>query len=344
MKRRFIAACAIAAAVSAAATGCVPNTTGAGAGPTTAPVPARTGQVRDLTRAEELRISDAAEVLTERCMNRAGFAYWTGTRLSLEESRSPGYVNDDVDWAAEHGYGSRIQEKAGRARQANPNGTYRAGLTPQRRQAYDKALDGGRDATVLTAEIPTPAGTGRISKRLGGCSAQAEKELYGDPKAWFRAEKAVTNLQPLYVPRITRDKKFTDALADWARCMAAAGYRYADPPAAQDAVARRTAGLGADEAPPDASEASEASEAADASAASATSPTSATSAAFEAEKRVAVAEARCARASALAAVARERETYYRGTLPDRYGELIDTRRRLERDAYTRAARITGPRA
>ncbi|MER5894476.1 hypothetical protein [Streptomyces sp. NPDC001876] len=42
-------------------------------------------------------------------MNRAGFSYWTGVRLSLEESRSPGYVNDDVGWASEHGYGSHVQ-------------------------------------------------------------------------------------------------------------------------------------------------------------------------------------------------------------------------------------------
>ncbi|MEV0492028.1 hypothetical protein [Streptomyces atratus] len=311
MKRRFIAACAVAAVLSAAVTGCVQNTSGQG--PTTAAASTRTGQESEPTQAERLRISDATEALIKRCMNRAGFSYWTGTRLSLEESRSPGYVNDDVDWAAEHGYGSRIQEKADKARRANPNGTYRAGLSPQRRRAYDKALDGGRDATVLTAEIPTPDGTGKISKRLGGCSAKAEKKLYGDPAAWFRADKAVTNLQPLYVSRITRDKKFTDALTAWARCMAAAGHRYPDPPAAQDAVARQAAGLAPAEA-------------------------------FEAEKRLAVAEARCARTSLLAAVARERETYYRGTLPDRYEELIDTHRRLEHDAYTRAAGITGPRA
>ncbi|WP_326737222.1 hypothetical protein [Streptomyces sp. NBC_01022] len=313
MKRRFIAACAVAAVLSAAATGCVQDTSGQGQGPTSEAASARTGRESEPTRAEQLRISDATEVLTERCMKRAGFPYWTGTRLSLEESRSPGYVNDDVDWAAEHGYGSRIQEKADKARRANPNGTYRADLSPQRRQAYDKALDGGRHATVLTAEITIPGGTGKISKRLGGCSAEAEKKLYGDPAAWFRADKAVTNLQPLYVPRITRDSKFTAALASWSRCMAAAGHRYPDPPAAQDAVARRAADLAPAEA-------------------------------FEAEKRVAVAEARCARASSLAAVARERETYYRGTLPDRYDELIDTHRRLEHDAYTRAAGITGPRA
>ncbi|MFE2023034.1 hypothetical protein ACFW9O_33910 [Streptomyces sp. NPDC059499] len=309
MKRRFIAACAVAAALSAAATGCAQDT--ARRSPTTAAAPDRSEQ--ELTQAERLRISDAAEVLTKRCMNRAGFSYWTGVRLSLEESRSPGYVNDDVGWAAEHGYGSRVQEKVDRARRANPNSTYRAGLSPQRRKAYDRVLDGGRDATVLTTEIPTPAGTGEISKRLGGCSAEVEKKLYGDPAAWFRADKAVTNLQPLYVPRITRDKKFTDALARWSRCMARAGHRYPDPPAAQDAVARKAAGLTPGEA-------------------------------FEAEKRVAVAESRCSRKSSLGAVARERETYYRGVLPDRYEELIDSHRRLERDAYTRAAEITGPRA
>ncbi|MFD4691991.1 hypothetical protein [Streptomyces sp. NPDC058463] len=97
-------------------------------------------------------------------MNRAGFSYGASVRLSLEESRSPGYVNDDVD-AAEHGYGSRVQEKVDRARRTNPNGTYRAGLTPQCRKAYDKVLDGGRDAAVLTADIPTPAGTGEVSER-----------------------------------------------------------------------------------------------------------------------------------------------------------------------------------
>jgi hypothetical protein len=333
MKHRFITVCAVAAVLSAAAAGCTQDT--AGQRPPAAEPSARTGQQsghRDgrpageqaepsaragqgpgATAAERLRLPYAMEVLTKRCMNRAGFSYWTGARPDPEESRAPGYVGDDTGWAAEHGYGSRIQDRADRARRANPNGNYRAGLSPQRRESYDRALDGGRGAAVLTAEIPTPAGTGRISKRLGGCSAEAEKKLYGDPAAWFRAEKAVTNLQPLYVPRITRDGRFTAALAKWARCMARAGHPYPDPPAARDAVARTAAGLTPDRA-------------------------------FAAERRVAVAEARCARESALGAVAREREAYYRGTLPARYAELIGVHRRLERDAVARAAAITGPRA
>ncbi|MFC8533970.1 hypothetical protein ACFUJY_08430 [Streptomyces sp. NPDC057249] len=301
MKRGFIAACAVAAALAVAATGCTHDGT------------SERAPERDLTWAERLRISDAAEVLTERCMDRAGFRYWTSARTGLEESRPLDYVNDDVEWAAEHGYGSRIQERTDRAHRANPNGTYRAGLSPRRRDAYDRALDGGRNAALLTAEVPTATGTGRISKRLGGCSAQAEKKLYGDPATWFRVHKTVSNLTSLYVPRITRDEKFTAALADWSRCMDRAGHPYPDPPAAQEAVARRAAELPGDEA-------------------------------FAAEKRVAVAEARCARESALAAVTRERERHYRAALPDRYREQIDVHRRLERQAYARAAAVIGPRA
>ncbi|WP_328901971.1 MULTISPECIES: hypothetical protein [unclassified Streptomyces] len=297
MNRGIIAACTVAVALAVTATGC----THGGAAE------------RDTTWAERLRISDATEVLTGRCMNRAGFRYWTSTRLSLEESRPLDYVNDDVDWAAEHGYGSRIQEKTDKARRANPNGNYRAGLSPQRRDTYDKALDGGRNATFLTTEVPTATGTGRIGKRLGGCSAQAEKRLYGDPATWFRVNKTVSNLTSLYVPRITRDEKFTAALADWSRCMGRAGHPYPDPPAAQEAVARQAAELPRAKA-------------------------------FEAEKRVAVTEARCARESSLAAVTREREKHYRAALPARYREQIDVHRRLEHQAYTRAAGITGPRA
>ncbi|WP_330240454.1 hypothetical protein [Streptomyces sp. NBC_00525] len=308
MKRGFIAACVVAVAVSAAAAGCAGD--GSSGPARTAPA---AGPERDATRAEELRISDALQALTARCMERHGFRYWPGSLLTLEESRLAGYVNDDTAWAAEHGYGSRIEEKADRARRANPNGTYRAKLSQRRRAAYDEALGGGPDTPVLTAEIPTPKGTGKISKRIGGCSAEAEKKLYGDPAAWFRADKAVSNLQGLYVPRITRDPEFTAALKDWARCMDRAGYPYADPPAAREAVARQAVKLPEGEA-------------------------------FAAEKRVAVAEARCARSSALATVAREREAYYRDRLPARYRELIDTHRRLERRAYARAERITGPRA
>ncbi|KKZ69061.1 hypothetical protein VO63_36230 [Streptomyces showdoensis] len=277
-------------------------------GACTAPAPAPpaappAAPARELTQAERLRVSDATEVLLQRCMRRAGFSYWTSPRLSLEESRPSDYVNDDVEWARKHGYGSRIQAAADRYRRTNPNGAYREGLSPERRRSYDEVLDGGRRARLLTARIP--GGTASVHKRLGGCSESAERELYGDPDAWFRADKTVTNLQPLYVSRILRDERFTTALAAWARCMERAGFGYADPSAAREATAR--------------------------------------TADFAAETRTAVAEARCARETSLAAVARERQSHYLDSLRGTYGGELDAHRRMERRASERAAGITGPR-
>ncbi|MGW8768433.1 hypothetical protein ACWGN5_38825 [Streptomyces sp. NPDC055815] len=292
MKHLLVRAGAVVAVVAAVTTGC------------SRPDPAAPPE-RELTQAEQLRISDADEVLIKQCMNRAGFSYWTSPRLSLEESRAPGYVGDDVEWARKHGYGSRIRAEEDRARRANPNGNYRATLSPERRAAYDTALDGGRAARVLATAIPTGAGGGTVRKRLGGCSEQAEKRLYGDPDAWFRADKVVSNLQPLYVPRVMRDERFTTALTAWAGCMKRSGHAYADPTAARDAAAR--------------------------------------SGDYGTEVRIAVAEARCARDSSLAAVARERQTHYLNALRGQYGEELDAHRRLQRGAYERAAGITGAR-
>ncbi|MFE7411754.1 hypothetical protein [Streptomyces laurentii] len=300
MKRSLATSCA-AAAVLVAAAGC--------ANPPTAPAAATApaaSPARELSATERLRVSDAEQVLIERCMKRAGFSYWTEPRLSLEKSQPLGYVNDDVEWAGEHGYGSRIAAEIDRFRQANPNGTYRASLSAERRRAFDTALDGGSQARTLSAEIPTSVGGGTIRKRLGGCSEEAEKRLYGDPEAWFQADKVVSNLEPLYVPRVTRDKRFKTALTSWARCMRQAGFAYPDPTAAREAAAR--------------------------------------AASFATETRTAVAEARCARTTSLATVARERQAHYLDALRDQYGDALDSHARLQQEAYARAAEITSPRA
>lgn len=299
MKRLFVRVCA-AAVAAAALSGCAAlDAHEAGSVP------------RGLTPSERLRVFDAGEVLVGRCMNRAGFAYWTSPRTGPEESRFLGYVADDVRWAREHGYGSRIREREDRERRSDANARYRASLSPERRAAYSEALDGGSAAAVLSAVLP--GGSGTIRKRLGGCSAEAEKQLYGDAAAWFRADKVVGNLQPLYVPQLMRDARFTASLSDWSRCMARSGHAYPDPPAARAAATRRGQGLDPERA-------------------------------FSVETRIAVAEARCARESSLAAVGRERETHYRDGLRERYGDAMDTHRRLEFAAYERAVTVTGPRS
>jgi hypothetical protein len=312
MKRRFITGCGVAAALSAAATGCTQD---GGQGAAAAAAPGRhtdvNGPAAELGHADELRISDAEQRLVKQCMNRRGFPFSEHRPLTLEESRPVGYVQDDADWAREHGYGSRIEAKSDRARRHNPNLVHRNELPAARRALYDTALDGGRDATVLTVEVP--GGGGTIRGRTGGCVGEAQKQLYGDQKTWFRAEKAALNLRPLYVADLLRDQQFGKAVKAWAACMARAGHPYRDPEAAREG-ARRTAR----DLPPDK--------------------------AFAVEKRIATADALCARDASLRAVGRQRQAHYIGTLGAEYREALDTHRRLQRNALARAEEIVGPRA
>ncbi|MFD7323747.1 hypothetical protein ACFV9D_22040 [Streptomyces sp. NPDC059875] len=300
MKQLFVRACTVVAVFSAATTGCAAHE---------AVRPAEARPERELTQAEELRISDATEALIKQCMARAGFSYWTSPRLSLEESRTLGYVADDVDWARKHGYGSRILAKEERARHANPNHAYLTTLSQERRVAFDTALDGGRDAPVISADVPSG---GKIQKRVGGCAAEAEKKLYGDLKAWFTADKTASNLRPLYVPNVLRDKQFTAALKAWSQCMKRAGHPFSDPPAVRQAALRQAPGTRPDQA-------------------------------FAAERQLAVADATCARDTSLRAVGTEREAYYVNKLRAQYGDALDTSLRMRREALARAVKIVGPR-
>ncbi|MDQ1022787.1 hypothetical protein QF035_000369 [Streptomyces umbrinus] len=274
----------------------------------TAPPSAATA--RQLTDAEQLRISDAQQKLIGTCMRRQGFEFWEAEQLSLEESRTLGYVLDDVGWARKHGYGSRIEAKEAAARASNPNLAYRKRLSEQRRHVYDEALDEGIDAPVIAVEIP---GGSTLRKRMGGCVAESEKRLYGDPRAWFRAEKAVGHLRSLYVPRVLADQRFSAAQNAWSRCMKRAGYVYRDPGASRQAAVAQASRTAEPKA-------------------------------FKAERKLAVADATCARDTDLRPIGEERESHYVAQLRDRYGEALDTHSRLQHQALDRAKKIVGPRA
>ncbi|MEV7690981.1 hypothetical protein ACFW1F_31135 [Streptomyces bungoensis] len=306
---RTVAQTAVAVAAAAVAlTGC-----GSGAGTGRPAAPAGSTAARDLTYAEDLRVSDAEQRLVQRCMARHGFRYWEERTLTLEESRPLGYVQDDVGWARAHGYGSRIAAKEDRARLHNPNSAYRAALPAPRRSGYDTALDGGRSAELLRTRAP---GGGTVAKQYGGCTGEAERRLYGDPATWFRLDTTAGNLRPLYVGRLLKDRRFTAAVHAWSRCMARVGHPFPDPAAA------RRAALGPGARPTRAGEAT----------------------AYAAETNIAVADAGCARRVSLAAVGRAREAHYVGRLPARYTATLDAYRRLRQQALRRAERIVPARA
>jgi hypothetical protein len=242
-------------------------------------------------------------------MERQGFAYAEAERPSLAESRTHGYVSDDVNWARTYGYGSRISAKEDRARVANPNIAYRQGLSEERRRDFDQALNGGPDATVLEAKLP---GGGTVRRRVGGCLAEAETKLYGDSAAWFRAHKITSNLQPLYVPKMLADKKFRAALSAWADCMRRAGHPYKDPKEAR-AAALDAKGLTEAQA-------------------------------FARERGLAQTDATCAKKTRLKTIGRAREDHYVNTLPREYRRAMETVRRMERSAFARAEALVGPRS
>ncbi|KAF3463499.1 hypothetical protein [Streptomyces sp. Tu 3180] len=302
---RTLTAASTALAVAAlAVTGCADSEE-----PRNRPVPATAERPRPLTDAETLRIADAQQRLIGRCMAGKGFEYWEAERLSLRESRTLGYVADDVGWARAYGYGSRIHAKEDEARRNNRNAAYRAALPPERRTAYDRALDEGPGAPEMSVRLPSG---GVVRKRVGGCVADSEKRLYGDPEAWFRADKVAGSAGRLLVPKVMADKEFTAALAAWSRCLKRAGHTYANPGDARDAALLHRLGAAPGEA-------------------------------FEAERALAVADAACARSVKLRSIGQEREKHYVNQLDGVHREALDTRARLQHRALERAMKIVGPR-
>jgi hypothetical protein len=311
MRRAATTVGAIAALASLVLTGCT-ATTDAAQRASTAARAGTTATTEKLTYAQDLRISDAEQHLITQCMRKQGFEFWEQKPLSLDESRPVGYVQDDVDWARSHGYGSRIMAKEDRARLSNPNIAYRASLSRSRQRAYDIAMDGDRDAVVLKSRTPTG---GTISKQSGGCAAQAERTLYGDPAAWFRSDVTVSNLRPLYVGKLLRDKEFKRAVGAWSRCMSKAGHPFPDPDAARQSTREHSA------------EQTRAQEART----------------FANETRIAVADATCARSVSLRSIGERREAHYVGQLAAKYGDALDAHLRMQRQALIRAERIAPAR-
>ncbi|ARP73233.1 hypothetical protein LK07_29530 [Streptomyces pluripotens] len=300
-------------AVVVAATALVLTSCARDDGSGTPAVPTARSHARALTPTEDLRITDAEQRLIRRCMARHGFRYWEDRTLTARESRPLGYVQDDLAWARVHGYGSRIRAKEDRARLHNPNIAYRAALPATRKAAYDTAMDGGHDAEPLRTRTP---GGGTVAKRSGGCTGAAEETLYGDPATWFRLDTTASNLRPLYVGRLLKDRRFTAAVDAWSRCMARAGHPYPDPQAARQATRDHPA------------EQTQAEEARS----------------YAAETRIAVADATCARSVLLGPIGREREAYYLNRLPRAYVATLDAYRQLRLTALRRAEHITPARA
>ncbi|MFF3395404.1 hypothetical protein ACFYW1_31290 [Streptomyces sp. NPDC002669] len=297
---------AVVVAYGLLVTGCT------GVGTDTSPVrgaaaPTRSASARGLSDDEQTRLGHAEELLVSRCMARKGFTYTVRPPSTGGENRSMGYVLDDPAWAGKFGYGSRIRQESERNRRSDPNLVYTRKLSGKSRAAYDKALSGGPGTPELTVALP---GGGTAHNQVGGCRATAQEQLYGERATWFRTTRVVSNLTPLYLPKLARDKRFTTAQAEWSRCMNKAGHHYRSPVQAREDLPRLTEGLSPDGA-------------------------------FAVEVRLARAEAGCAKETGFGATGRALEQEYRARLPRTYGRELDAYDRIRRTALVRAEKITG---
>lgn len=293
-RHRHRAALAAAAAVLALA-GCGPAR------------PGEAGPAREPSAAERQLLARAEEVLISRCMGERGFSYAVTEAPDPQDegARSFPYAVDDVTWARAHGYGGREERRAAQARQDDPNQRYFRQLPAARRAAARTALM-GPSPDGLSVKAPTGM---TITASTQGCTAQAQRTLYGDLAAWFRVKVVTMNLRPVREARVREDPRYADAVARWAACMAASGRPYATPDASRQAAAGYRADL-----PPAEADAAEA--------------------------ELAVVEATCATGTPLARVSQSLDHTYGEDLRAQHREDLALRWRLQSGALPRARRVT----
>jgi hypothetical protein len=125
----------------------------------------------------------------------------------------------DADFVRHFGYGVTTLWGRGDAG-VERNRRVRAGLRPDRRRAYDRALWGAHAG----ASFQEAADSGDFTA-LGGCTRSATAAVFGGTQLLTRLVRALDDLDD----RVAKDPRMVRALARWRRCMAAAGFRYANP-------------------------------------------------------------------------------------------------------------------
>ncbi|MFI9155539.1 hypothetical protein [Streptomyces sp. NPDC053367] len=265
-------------------------------------VPAPVATLAPVSNAERSLLHDAEQTLVRRCMSRHGLGYRKVPEHAMKEQRDFPYVVDDVAWAREHGYGSELERRARALRDTDPNRRYARSLDPERRAEAMDVLH-GRQRNALTVTLPSGAQVGRSDE---GCTAEAERELYGDLAAWFRAQAVTQALSGLRRSQVIADPAYTRRVRAWSACMNRRGLHLSDPQAA------RARFLDA--------------------------PGKATS---TEERRTAVAEAQCALSSGLSDTAGRLSSRYGDALKSEHRSVFRERDRLQRAALPRARRIVG---
>ena len=290
-----------AALLAATLTGCADSDsdTGTGTGTGTG-TDTNTGTAQHVSDDPEQTLHLAEQLLIKSCMEKRGYEYWVEKRPAADGAARFPYVVDDPAWAARHGYGTDLYRARQQEALRDPNQRYFHSMPADRAPALVSALN-GPEPKGLSARLPNGI---RVTHSDQGCEAEAERTLYKDLPAWFRATRVTDNLGGMRVNLVLADKRYKAAVEPWARCMKAKGHPYPSPAEARAAATRP------DQQWP-----------------------------HTKEVRLATAEADCARAGALPAVAKSLDTEYRSELRRRYPGPTADLDRLKREALPRARAI-----
>ena len=186
--------------------------------------------------ADQYVLSGAEDALVATCMKAKGQRYVVPTSRPPDRTAARASL---VVLRADRGYG--LYEQYSTARDADTpvsvagsNDRYVADLSGPRRARYLKALRG--DPQQVGG---LKLGDGReVTYPTQGCEAEARAQIYSDP---------TTAMQISYVPQIvdrallesfSKNRRYTEALAQWRTCMAAAGEKYESPVAARAELER----------------------------------------------------------------------------------------------------------
>ncbi|MFG2781477.1 hypothetical protein ACGFY7_26980 [Streptomyces prunicolor] len=273
------------------ATGCAGTTTTPGA--TGSSTPRAAGST-----AETLRLAE--QLLIKKCMEKEGHKYWVEPAGPDDVSVRFPYVVDDPAWARAHGYGTDLRRARETEVRSDPNQRYFHSVPAKTRAVLVSDLNGAQPQG-LSARLPNGV---RVSHSDQGCQATAQRQLYGDLQAWFRATRVTDSLAGMRVGLVTDDKRYQAAVKPWARCMRERTYTYADPARA------RAAATGPETPWPHAKEVGLAS-----------------------------AEAACAVSSGLSSVAESLDAEYRDQLRRSHPRETADLARLKREALPRAREI-----
>jgi hypothetical protein len=137
-----------------------------------------------------------------------------------------------------------------------------------------------------------------------GCSAEAQRKLYGDLRAWYQVTKTAEALPGMRRALLAADPDLLRVLPAWSECMRARGHNYRGPEEIRVAL-----------------------------------PKPEQPGAHETEVRLAVAEATCARQTGLAEMVRALDQRYAAKLGTEYSKDLEAVRRMRLTALPQAAAI-----